>query len=93
MTSGQREDTVRLNPAAAKRNSCIWPRCSVAPHQPIREFHLEGRGMALKIPNRLPVVHRQNGSACLCCRRQQCRPLTALMVVKGVTFLEEVFYG
>jgi len=47
----------------------------------------------LKVPNRLPVVHRQNGSACPCCCRQQCRPLTALMVVKGVTFLEEVFYG
>lgn len=26
--------------------------------------------MALKVPNRLPVVHRQNGSACPCCCRQ-----------------------
>lgn len=81
-------------PCSGEKKLLHWPRCSVAPHQPIREFHLEGRGMALKVPNRLPVVHRQqNGSACPCCCRQQCRPLTALMVVKGVTFLEEVFYG
>ena len=68
------------------------------PHQPIREFHLEGRGMALKVPNRLPVVHRQrNESASPCSCKQHSRPrtchLSALMVVKGVTFLEEVFYG
>jgi hypothetical protein len=54
--------------------------------------------MALKAPNRLPVVHRQqNGSASPCSCRRHSRPLTyrwaALMVVKGVTFLEEVFYG
>jgi len=50
--------------------------------------------MALKVPQ--PFARRplqQNGSACLCCCRQQRRPLTALMVVKGLTFLEEVFYG
>jgi len=72
------------------------------PHQPNREFHLERRGMALKVPNRLPVVHRQrNGSASPCSCRRHRRPLAcrwpalwpALMVVKGVTFLEEVFYG
>jgi hypothetical protein len=54
--------------------------------------------MALKVPNRLPVVHRQrNGRASPCSFRQRSRPLAcrwpALMVVKGVTFLEEVFYG
>jgi hypothetical protein len=54
--------------------------------------------MALQVPNRLPVIHRlQNGSASPCSRRQHSRPLTcrglALVVGKGVTFLEEVFYG
>jgi hypothetical protein len=53
--------------------------------------------MALKIPNRLPVAHRQqNGSASPCSWRQPSRLTcrwSALMVVKGVTFLEEVFYG
>ena len=54
--------------------------------------------MALKIPNRSPVVHRQqNRSASPCSCRQHPRPLThlwsALVVVKGVTFMEEAFYG
>jgi len=54
--------------------------------------------MALKIPNRSPVIHRQqNRSAYPCSCRQHRRPLTrlwwALVVVNGVTFLEEAFYG
>jgi len=54
--------------------------------------------MALHVPVRLPVIHRpQNGGASPCSRRQRSRPVTCrwsvLMLVKGVTFLEEVFYG
>ena len=54
--------------------------------------------MTLEVLIRLPVIHRpQNGGASPCSRRQRSRPGTyrwsALMVVKGVTFLEEVFYG
>jgi hypothetical protein len=58
--------------------------------------------MALEVPTRLPVIHRpQNGGASPCSRRQRGRPRggtvmcrwSAVMVVKGVTFLEEVFYG
>ena len=54
--------------------------------------------MALEVPTRLPVIHRPpNGGASPCFRTQRSRPSTCrwsvLMVVKGVTFLEEVFYG
>jgi len=54
--------------------------------------------MALKALNRLHVVHhQQNGSASPCSCRRHRRPFTcrwsALVVVKGVTFLEEAFYG
>ena len=54
--------------------------------------------MALEVPTRLPVIHRPpNGGASPCSWRQPSRLVTcrwsAPMVVKGVTFLEEVFYG
>lgn len=41
-----------------------WPRYSVAPHQSIREFHRKRSGMALEVPNRLPVIHRHRTEAC-----------------------------
>ena len=54
--------------------------------------------MALEVPTHLPVIRRPpNGAASPCSRRQPSRLVMcrwpAPMVVKGVTFLEEVFYG
>ena len=48
--SERREDTVPPEHCSGEKTLLHWPRCSVAPHQPIREFHLKRRGMALKVP-------------------------------------------
>jgi len=57
--SERREDTVPPEHCSREKTLLHWPRCSVAPISLFVSSTSKRRGMALNVPNRLPVVHRQ----------------------------------